>query len=163
VATNRRPDGVAWRLGIMAAAALISSCATPGPTSENDCDRLMASDGFSEFERLAVREQVLSEKVVMDHRVCSSDPAALAAFEKSVLFRGLHSERTVAGGKCVKVEVLVDPSAGSAKAASNKICEQARLAGARYASWNSTLGGNNLLFVSGTSVSIRPIPPRPVR
>jgi len=163
VATNRPPDRGAWRLDIVAAAALVSCCTTPGPTSENDCDRMMISEGFAEFERLAVRERVLSEKVVMDHRVCSSDPAALAAFEKSVLFRGLHSERTVTDGKCVKVEVPVDPNADSAKAASIKICEQARLAGARYASWNSTLGGNNLLFVSGTCVSIRPIPPRPVR
>lgn len=150
-------------LGLGAAALLLGSCVSAGPTSENDCDRLTASGGYAEFERLAVRERILSQKVVMELRVCSSDPAALVAFEKSVLFRGLHSERTVEGGKCVRVEVPVDPSADSAQAASLRICEQARLAGARYASWNSTLGGTNLLFVSGRTVSVRTIPPRPTR
>lgn len=145
----------------MVAATLLGACAMPQQTSENDCDRLMASEGFAELQRLAVRERVLGQKVAMEHRVCSSDPAALAAFEKSVLFRGLHSERTVEGGKCVKVEVEADPNAESAQAESRRICEQARLAGARYASWNAVLGGNNLLFVSGRSVTIRVIPPRP--
>ncbi len=123
----------------------------------------MTNGGHAELERLAVRERILGEKVTMDHRVCSSDPAALAAFEKSVLFRGLHSERTVAGGKCVSVMVPVDPNADSARAASRQMCEQARLAGARYDSWSSLLGGNHLLFVSGSLVSVRPLPPRPVR
>jgi len=124
---------------------------------------MLASDGFAQLERLAVRERVLGEKPVVDHRVCASDPSALAAFEKSVLFRGLHSERTVDGGKCVKVEVPVEPNADSAREASRQICEQARAAGARYASWNIILGGNSLLFVSGSSVSVRTIPPRPTR
>jgi len=161
--TKRQPAGPARGLGIALAALLMGGCATFKTTSENDCDRLMASDGFAEFERLAVRERVLSERVDTDHRVCSSDPAALAAFQKSVLFRGLHSERTVDGGQCVKVDVPVDPSAESAREASRQICEQARLTGARYASWNSVLGGNNLLFVSGGKVSVRAIPPRPTR
>ena len=149
--------------GLPAMALLAAACMTAGPTSENDCDRLTASNGFAELERLAVRERVLGEKLVMDHRVCASDPAALAAFEKSVLFRGLHSERTVEGGKCVKVEVPADPNADGAKAAARQICAQARLAGARYESWNSVIGGNNLLFVSGSGVSLRTIPPRPTR
>jgi hypothetical protein len=149
--------------GIWAAAILLASCTTTRPSSENDCDLLQASDGFAQLERLAVRERVLGEKLMVDHRVCSADPSALAAFEKSVLFRGLHSERTVEGGKCVKVEVSVDPNAESAREASRQICEQARLSGARYASWNIILGGNTLLFVSGSNVSVRPIPPRPNR
>lgn len=152
-----------WAGAAVAATALLGACATPQQTSENDCDRLITSDGFAELQRLAVRERVLGEKVVMDHRVCSSDPAALVAFEKSVLFRGLHSERTVEGGKCVRVEVEADPNAESAQAESRRICEQARLAGARYASWNAVLGGNNLLFVSGRSVTVRVIPLRPTR
>ena len=156
-------EGYRRLIGIAAAAMLVGGCVSAGPTSENDCDRLMASAGFAELQRLAVRERILGEKATIEHRVCSSDPAALAAFEKSVLFRGLHSERTVDGGKCVKVEEQVDPSADAAKAASHRICEQARLAGARYESWNSTLGGNNLLFVSGRTVSVRTIPPRPTR
>ena len=142
---------------------LLGGCMTVGTTSENDCDRLITSDGYAEFERLAARERLLGEKAVTDHRVCSSDPAALAAFEKNVLFRGLHSERTVEGGKCVRVVVPVDPNAESAMAASQRICSQARLAGARYASWNSLLGGINLIHVSGGSVSVRQIPPRPTR
>ena len=113
-------------VGAAVAATLLGSCAAPQQTSENDCDRLMSSDGFAELQRLAVRERVLGEKVVMDHRVCSSDPAALAAFEKSILFRGLHSERTVEGGKCVKVDVEAHPNAESAQAESRRICEQAR-------------------------------------
>jgi hypothetical protein len=144
-------------------ALLAGGCMTQGPISEDACDRLTASNGFADLERLAVRERVLGERVVMDHRVCSSDPAVLAAFEKSVLFRGLHSERTVDGGECVRVEVPVDPNADSAQAASRRICAQARIAGARYASWNSVIGGTNLLFVSGSSVSVRTIPPRPTR
>ncbi len=156
--------GTSRRLvGIAAAALLLGSCASVGTTSENDCDRLVTNGGYAELERLGVRERILGEKAVMDHRVCSSDPAALAAFEKSVLFRGLHSERTVAGGKCVSVKVPVDPNADSAQAASRQICEQARLSGARYDSWSSLLGSINLLFVSGTQVSVRQLPPRSVR
>ena len=161
--TKRQPAGPARELAIAFAALLIGGCATVGLTREDDCDRLTAGEGYAQFERLAVRERVLGEKVVTDHRICSSDPAALAAFEKSVLFRGLHSERTVEGGKCVKVEVPTDPNAESARAASERICHQAQLAGARYASWNSILGGINLLYVSGDSVSVRPIPPKPTR
>ena len=128
-------------IGIAAAAQLLAgSCMTATLTREDDCERLTAGDGFAQFERLAVRERILGEKVLTDHRACSSDPAALAAFERNVLFRGLHSERTVEGGKCVRVEVPVDPNAESAKSASQRICTQARLAGVRYASWNSVLG-----------------------
>ena len=122
-------DGGAARAewaGAAIAASLLGACAMPQQTSENDCDRMITSEGFAELQRLAVRERVLGQKVVMDHRVCSSDPAALAAFEKSVLFRGLHSEQTVEGGKCVKVEVAADPNAESAQAESRRICEQAR-------------------------------------
>jgi len=158
-----RPGVTRRWLGMTISALLIGGCATPKTTSENDCDRLMASDGFAEFQRLAVRERVLGQKVLMDHRVCSSDPAALAAFEKGVLFRGLHSERTVEGGNCVKVDAESDPNAESAKAAAQRICEQARLAGARYESWSSLLGGNNILFVSGRSVAVRVIPTRATR
>ena len=145
------------------AVLLTSGCATAPLAEQDECDRLMASDSFAQFDRLAVRERVLGEKVVTDHRACSADPAALAAFEKGVLFRGLHSERTVEGGKCVRVEVPVDPNAESAAGASHQICAQAHLAKVRYESWSAVLGGINLLYVSGSNVMVRPIPPRPVK
>ena len=94
--------------------------------------------GYAEIDRFA---RPGAEMLRGDWLVCSSNMAALDAFEAEVRERKVEGVREAAEvGRCVRVSAALEPSGASVRQASDGICRSVVASRATFVSWSAALG-----------------------